>query len=188
MVAVKAYRDMVAFGDISFVQLASGAGSRNTIMLRAGGVQLNAAAAVKLRLDNVLPFIDGWWTGMAAMEIDAYTIGYSRQFQFNTRNSDTPSVVHFEPSALVIGWKPDTMSVDQCIYSFSIRPTFRDEIMLLGLGDEPEELGATVRDRWGREFALTEAGWNNPFWMDGPRPWAQLCALGAPLIRVVGTE
>jgi hypothetical protein len=119
-VVVQCYRDMVCMGEEDVYQVKTG--TPNRLQMRPGGVQMNGASLLLLSLDHVERFIDGWYTGMANLTFDHAIIGNWRPFQFNIYNDDAPSVVHFKPSALFMGWQPQDTKLDQCIYSFAIRP------------------------------------------------------------------
>lgn len=120
-VVVQCYRDMVCMGEQDVYQVRPG--SVNRLQMRPGGVQVNAASLLLLTLDHVERFIDGWYTGMASLTFDHALIGQWRPFQFNIYNDDAPSVVHFNPCAMLFGyWPVDQPKLDQCIYSFAIRP------------------------------------------------------------------
>lgn len=119
-VSVQCYRDLVCMGEerTQEIQLRT----LNRIQLPPGGVQMNAASLLLLHIDHLERFIDGWYTGMAQLTFDHCIIGYWRPFQFNIYNDDAPSVVHFKPSALIFGYQEPNIKIDQCIYSFAIRP------------------------------------------------------------------
>src|SRR6266436_7321815 len=120
-VVVQCYRDMVCMGEQDVYQLRPGIPNR--FQMRPGGVQMNSASLLLLHVDHLERFVDGWYTGMANLQFDHAIIGQWRPFQFNIYNDDAPSVVHFNPSAFLLGWWPsDERKLDQCIYSFSIRP------------------------------------------------------------------
>jgi hypothetical protein len=123
-VRLQVFMDAVSFGAPDVQRLMLKAGSNHAFQVPAGGQQPNSARLVRLRLENLQPFVDGWWTGIASLEIDMYHVGHWRQFMFNINNSDAPSVVHFAPTAFV-PYGPgdlDPVTNEQHIFSFSIAP------------------------------------------------------------------
>ncbi len=180
-VSVQVYRDMVKLGDECTIALEVGAGSRNVAMPPAGGLQFNSAAWMRVRLDNVMPFVDGWFTGITSFEMDAYLIGHWRQFQFNARNDDCPSVVHYEPSIHLVGFQPVT-GIDQYVYSVSIKPTFPQDSAILTTEQQEPAIGGRVTDRWGRSFTRVEAGWVNSWYYQDAQPWTRLLEEFGPLL------
>lgn len=124
------YRDMIKLGKEGIGELVIGPNSRNWIQLPPGGVNVNAADYLRLNLNNVIPHVDGWYSGVASFDFNNWHVGHWRQFLFCARNADAPSVVHFEPFAELVGWQPTgaPKDVEQYVYSFSIRATFSQAV------------------------------------------------------------
>lgn len=179
-VEVQMYRDMVKLGDSGTGCISVGPGSKNVIIPPAGGLQLNAATMLKLRLNNVLPFVDGWYTGVASFVIDAWYIGHWHQFQFCARAADTASVVNFEPSSMLIGYQPVT-GIEQYVYSFSIRPTFPQDTDILTMVSQEPAVGESATDRYGRLCTRRAEGWTSRGML--PTPWPDVVGAYGPLLR-----
>jgi hypothetical protein len=156
-VKVQTFRDMLCIGDVSFGVLKIGDGAQSWIELPAGGLQMNSASRLALHFTHVQPFINGWYTGLATMTFDAYTVGQYRPFQVNARNSDAPTIAHFSPSSHPVGWGP-ALGLQQFIYSFSIQPSQDQWPVLTEESDEPV-FASHVLDAHGVGWTKTVAGW-----------------------------
>ena len=121
-VHVAAYREMVKLGERAHGALRVGPNSRHSLQLPPGSLVVNPATYIALNLINIMPMWDGWYSGMASLQLDNSQVGRWRQFQFCARNADCPTVVHFEPSTQLVGWQPEgyATGLDQWVYSFSI--------------------------------------------------------------------